>query len=77
MAIGAGGALMLLGAFHYQAGKSNTGAALLGLMIGYLVVPAAFHILAGLLAWNFPLNERRQGIVRRRLESLGARAALA
>jgi Na+/melibiose symporter-like transporter len=77
MAIGAGGALMLLGAFHYRAGKPNVGAAALGLMIGYMVVPGLFHVLAGLLAWNFPLNEKRQEIVRRRLEGLGARAAIA
>jgi Na+/melibiose symporter-like transporter len=68
MAVGAGGAFILLDAFHYKAGKPNTGAADLGLIICYMVLPGIFHVLAGLLGWNFPLDVRRQGIVRRRLE---------
>jgi Na+/melibiose symporter-like transporter len=69
MAIGAGGALMLLGAFHYKAGKVNGGTAELGLIVCYMAIPGVFHVLAGLLAWAFPLDARRQSIVRRRLES--------
>jgi len=76
MAIGAGGAFVLLDAFHYKAGKTNTGTAELGMLVCYMAVPAVFHILAGLLSWNFPLDERRQAIVRRRLEHPAARAAL-
>jgi GPH family glycoside/pentoside/hexuronide:cation symporter len=68
MAVGTGGAFILLDAFHYKAGKPNTGTADLGLIICYMVLPGIFHVLAGLLGWNFPLDHRRQGIVRRRLE---------
>lgn len=69
MAIGAGGAFVLLDAFHYKAGRTNTGTAELGMLVCYLVIPAVFHILAGALSWNFPLDEKRQAIVRRRLEN--------
>ncbi len=68
MAIGAGGAFVLLDAFHYQAGKTNTGVAETGMLICYMAIPAVFHILAGLISWNFPLDEKRQSIVRKRLE---------
>jgi len=77
MAIGAGGAFILLDAFHYQAGKTNSGRPELGMLICYLAIPAAFHILAGLLAWQFPLDEKRQAIVRRRLEHHAATARTA
>jgi len=33
-------------------------------------------VLAGLMAWRFPLDARRQATVRRRLESNAARAAM-
>lgn len=68
MAIGAGGAFILLDAFHYKVGKANTGVADIGLIIAYMVVPGVFHILAGWLGWNFPLDAKRHAIVRRRLE---------
>ena len=68
MAIGAGGAFMLLDGFHYKAGHSNTGLADVGLIICYMGLPGLFHTLTALLAWGFPLTARRQGIVRRRLE---------
>lgn len=68
MAIGAGGAFVLLDAFHYRAGQSNVGLPELGLIICYMVIPGVFHILAGLVLWNFPLDARRQAIIRKRLE---------
>jgi Na+/melibiose symporter-like transporter len=74
MAIGAGGAFILLDAFHYKAGKTNTGTAELGMLICYMAIPAVFHILAGALAWRFPLDETRQAIVRKRLERRAATA---
>jgi Na+/melibiose symporter-like transporter len=73
MAIGVGGAFALLDAFHYKAGKTNTGTAELGMLVCYLAIPAVFHVAAGALSWNFPLDERRQAIVRRRLEHNAAR----
>jgi Na+/melibiose symporter-like transporter len=73
MAIGAGGAFVLLDAFHYQAGKTNSGAAETGLLVCYMVLPGVFHVLAGLLGWFFPLDARRQSILRRRLEAIASR----
>ena len=74
IAIGAGGAFVLLDAFHYRAGKTNVGTPEIGLLICYMAIPGLFHILAGLLIWNFPLDAKRQAIVRRRLERHAARA---
>ena len=77
MAIGAGGAFVLLDAFHYKAGHTNAGAPELGLITCYMIVPGVFHVLAGALVWFFPLDARRQSVVRKRLESLAARTAAA
>jgi Na+/melibiose symporter-like transporter len=74
MAIGAGGSFVLLSAFHYQAGKANTAAADTGLILAYLLAPGILHLLAGALAWIFPLDARRHAIVRRRLEARAAAA---
>ncbi len=75
MAVGAGGAFIVLDAFHYRVGKPNVGMADVGLLICYMAVPGVFHVLAGLLGWRFPLDARRQGILRRRLEGRGRAAA--
>jgi Na+/melibiose symporter-like transporter len=75
MAIGAGGAFALLDAFHYHAGKANTGSGETGLLIAYVLVPSVFHVLSAAAGWGFPLDARRQTIVRQRLESVGARSA--
>jgi Na+/melibiose symporter-like transporter len=77
MAVGAGGAFMLLGAFHYQPGRTNIGMADVGLIICYMGLPGFFHVLTGLMAWTFPLTARRQGIVKRRLEGRPRPAAAA
>jgi Na+/melibiose symporter-like transporter len=78
MAIGAGGAFILLGMFGYQAGKTtNTGLADIGLIVCYMAVPGVFHMATGLLAWNFPLTARGQSIVRRRLEGRARPPAIA
>lgn len=68
MAIGAGGAFVILDAFHYKVGHSNGALADLGLIICYLGVPGVLHLLAAVAGWNFPLDMRRQTLVRRRLE---------
>src|SRR5262249_16187555 len=68
MAVGPGVAFALLGAFHYKAGQPNHGEADVGLLIVYMAAPGVLHLVAAGLAWVFPLDARRQGIVRRRLE---------
>jgi GPH family glycoside/pentoside/hexuronide:cation symporter len=75
MAIGAGGAFVVLDRLHYHAGTSNTGSGETGLLICYMLIPAVLHILSAMVGWEFPLTARRQSIVRRRLETAGARAA--
>lgn len=68
MAVGAGAAFALLDGFHYKAGQANHGRADMGLLIAYMAAPGVLHLAAAGLAWVFPLDARRQGIVRRRLE---------
>lgn len=74
MAVGAGGAFVLLDAFHYKVGETNVGPADVGLLVCYLVVPGVLQGAAGVLGWFFPLDAGRHATVRRRLESLAARA---
>jgi len=76
-ALGSGGAFILLAAFHYRVGKPNGPNADLGLILAYMVIPGFFHLAAALFAWGFPLDARRQSIIRRRLEARGGRAAAA
>lgn len=73
IALGAGAAFAVLDGFHYRAGHANTGSGDTGLLICYLWIPGLFHALAALAGWLFPLDARRQGIVRRRLESAASR----
>ena len=61
MALGAGGAFVVLNAFHYQAGHRSSGTGFTGLILAYLVVPGVLHIAAGVLGWFFPLDARRAG----------------
>jgi Na+/melibiose symporter-like transporter len=69
-AVGAGLGFMALAAFGYStlAGAVNTPAANLGLMVTIVLGPGILCTLAGLMMWRFPLDERRQGILRRRLD---------
>jgi Na+/melibiose symporter-like transporter len=69
-AAGAGLGFMALAAFGYStlAGAVNTPAANLGLMVTIVLGPGILCTLAGLMMWRFPLDARRQGILRRRLD---------
>jgi Na+/melibiose symporter-like transporter len=69
-AAGAGLGFMALAAFGYStlAGAVNTPAANLGLMITIVLGPGILCTLVGLMMWRFPLDARRQGILRRRLD---------
>jgi Na+/melibiose symporter-like transporter len=75
MALGAGGAFVVLDMFHYHAGRVNHGSAELGLLLTYIAIPGVFHLLAAAVGWGFPLTSRRQTVLRRRIERTGARAA--
>jgi len=66
--IGTGIAFPLLALFDYRIGESNGELANLGLLVLYLGVPGVTALVAAGILWNFPLDERRYAIVRRRLE---------
>ena len=69
-AIGAGLAFILLDVAHYsiQAPETNGQAARLGFLFAFLGLPSLLKGAAVLLLWNYPLDKRRHGVVRRRLE---------
>lgn len=77
IALGTGAGFAVLDAFHYHAGYHNAGGADTGLLICYLLLPGVLHSLAALVGWLFPLDARRQGIVRRRLEGARLRVSSA
>lgn len=77
MGIGAGFAFPILALFGYELGAENTGRALLGLMLVYIVVPAVTSVAAAMILWNFPIDSRRHHIIRRRLEQLTQRGKIA
>lgn len=73
MAFGGGIAFNALAAFGYHVNKPNTHAAEVGLVITFIFVPACFHIAMAILAWNFPIDRRRQRIVCQRLQQQSER----
>jgi len=75
MGIGAGIAFPILALFGYQLGAENSGSALFGLFLVYIILPAVTSVVAAAILWNFPINARRHGIILRRLEQLAARSA--
>ncbi len=75
MGIGAGVAFPLLALFGYQMGANNTGDALFGLILVFIIIPAVTSVAAAIILWNFPIDAHRHGIIRRRLEQLASRSA--
>lgn len=70
-------ALIALGVvFGYDLaeGAVNSDFANAGMLYMFILAPGLFQLASVPLLWNFPINEKRQDIVRRRLESLDARA---
>jgi Na+/melibiose symporter-like transporter len=72
-------ALLIVGLMGYQPslGLHNTPQAILGLKIAYVIAPSILFALSILFAWFFPIDRRRQEIVRRRLEARETRAEAA
>ncbi|HEX4196252.1 MAG TPA: MFS transporter [Caulobacteraceae bacterium] len=71
-------ALLIVGLMGYQPklGVHNAPHAILGLKIAYVIAPSVLYALSILFAWFFPIDRRRQQIIRSRLESREARAAV-
>ncbi|MEE4219037.1 MAG: hypothetical protein V2I48_15600 [Xanthomonadales bacterium] len=70
-------ALIVLGAvFGYELaeGAANTHFANQGMLYMFILAPGIFQLASLPLIWNFPIDERRQGIIRRRLQALEERA---
>ena len=70
-------ALIVLGAvFGYELaeGAVNTHFANQGMLYMFILAPGIFQLASLPLIWNFPIDERRQKIIRRRLEALEERA---
>jgi len=73
-ALGSGIGFIILGAFGYSVAGSNSDAANMGIIFTTLVLPAIFLTLAGVMLWFFPIDHRRQSIIRRRIEARAQRA---
>lgn len=74
-----GMAFIFLGAvFGYQIseGVGNTEFANRGMLLTFVLGPAIFQLLAVPLIWNFPIDQRRHDIIRRRLAQRAAREQL-
>jgi Na+/melibiose symporter-like transporter len=70
-------ALLIVGLMGYdpKLGVHNSPGATLGLKIAYVIAPSALFALSIAFAWFFPIDRRRQQLIRRRLETREARAA--
>ncbi|MEN8139483.1 MAG: MFS transporter [Bacteroidota bacterium] len=68
---GVGGAIgfFLLSAFDFNVKGGNTPKQTVGIFVAFAAAPALFYLISGLIIKNFPLDARRQGIIKRRLES--------
>jgi len=67
----------LLAAFNFDPKLSEfTPDAVFGLLFTVAVIPVFFFVAGGIMLWFFPINARRHAIIRRRIESLAARAEL-
>jgi len=76
--IGGGVAFLILAAFGFDPKLAeNTDFANFGLITTFAVIPAIFYFLCAAFAWKFPIDERRQKIIRRRIEQRAERAAVA
>ncbi len=70
-------ALILLGSlFGYDLAENavNSDFANAGMLYMFILAPGLFQMASILLIWNFPIDARRQAIIRRRLEATDARS---
>jgi Na+/melibiose symporter-like transporter len=75
LGVGAAAALALAGAFGFTPGAGgSTAGAITGLKLAFVALPMLCLLLSAALMWNFPLNSRRQAIIRLRIASKFSRA---
>jgi glycoside/pentoside/hexuronide:cation symporter, GPH family len=74
VALGGGFAFLTIGLFGYDpAAAVNDSRGVFGLLLTLLFIPSTLYVVSGLLMWRFPIDRRRQDIIRRRLNSRSAR----
>jgi Na+/melibiose symporter-like transporter len=73
-AIGGGAAFYLLSLFDYdpQAVVHDDWSAF-GMRVTCIFIPPVFYLLGAVLIWFFPLDRRRQEIIKKRIESRAER----
>jgi Na+/melibiose symporter-like transporter len=78
-AVGGAVAFLIIGLVHYQPklGAANSPEAILGLKIAFVLAPAIIYGCSFMFVWFFPIDRRRQDIIRRRLEARDRRALAA
>lgn len=72
--IGGGLGLMLVGLFGFAPGAENSPTAEIAFLATVAIGPAILGAINGFLIFSYPLDERRQKIIRRRIEQRSARA---
>jgi glycoside/pentoside/hexuronide:cation symporter, GPH family len=70
-AVGGAVAFLIIGLVHYQPklGAANSPGAILGLKIAFVLAPAIIYGCSFIFVWFFPIDRRRQDIIRRRLDA--------
>jgi Na+/melibiose symporter-like transporter len=77
VALGGGMAFLLIGLFGYEpAAPVNDSRGAFGLLLTLLFIPSVLYVISGLLMWKFPIDRRRQDLIRRRLDSRSTRDSL-
>ena len=74
-AVGGGIGFYMLKLFHYDAAsKSHDAASVFGIKLVVVWIPLILLFIAAATIWFFPIDERRQRIIKRRIESRANRA---
>jgi len=73
-AVGSGIGFYILGIAGYDAtAKNHSANEAIGLMMVLIWIPIVLTAISCIFVWRFPLNQHRQSIIKRRIESLAAR----
>jgi Na+/melibiose symporter-like transporter len=73
IAVGTGLAFLIIGLFGFTNSGPQTPKAIFGIQLAHLYLPSALNMVGILFIWRFPLDGRRQAIVRRRLDQRASR----
>lgn len=73
LAVGGGASLIIAGLFGFDVKSGNSGLAMGGFFLAFIVIPILLNMVSFGFAMRFPLNRRRQGIITGRLSARRAR----